>query len=92
MRSGRSSTTPSSIRGEAAATLRRLIDPQALEPGQAAAFDAEGHRRCAEGVRSFGQLAIAMLLASAAMSFVVQDPFALIIEPPLIVHGQRAVV
>src|SRR5688572_11809303 len=76
MRSGRSSATPSSLRGEAAAVLRRLTDPQALDPGQAAAFDAEGNKRCAEGARSFGQLAIAMLLASAALSFVVQDPFA----------------
>jgi hypothetical protein len=76
MRSGRSSSTPRSLRGEAAAVIRRLIEPQTLDRELAGVFDAEGLDRCAVGARGFGQVAIAMLLASAAISFVVNDPFA----------------
>src|SRR5262245_2815015 len=76
MRSGRSSSTPWFLRGEAAAVIRRLIEPQTLDRELTAVFDAEGLDRCAAGARAFGQLAIAMLLASAAISFAVHDPFA----------------
>lgn len=76
MRSGRSSSASASLRGDAAAVIHRLIEPRNLDRAQAASFDAEGLRRCAESVRTFGQIAIAILLASAALSYAVDDPLA----------------
>jgi len=51
-----------------------VIDPRATDPEQAAAFEAEGRARCADGARTLGQLAIAMLLANAVVSFAVGEP------------------
>jgi len=51
-----------------------VIDARATDPEQAAAFETEGLARCADGARTLGQLAIAMLLANAVVSFVVGDP------------------
>ena len=54
-----------------------MIDPKASDPEQAAAFESEGLTRCADGARTLGQLAIAMLLANAVVSFAVGEPQAL---------------
>ena len=54
-----------------------MIDPKASDPEQAAAFESEGLARCADGARTLGQLAIAMLLANAVVSFIVGEPQAL---------------
>lgn len=53
-----------------------MIDPRATDPEQAAAFEAEGHTRCADGARTLAQLAIAMLLANAVVSLAVGEPHA----------------
>jgi len=73
MRIGRSSAPPSP--SPAVAVLHRLMDSHALDREQAIAFEAEGVVRCAEGARSFGQLVIAMFVASAAVSLATREPY-----------------
>jgi hypothetical protein len=53
-----------------------VIGPHALDREQVAAFEAEGLGRCANDARAFGLLAITLLVASAAVSFAVNDPWA----------------
>jgi PAS domain S-box-containing protein len=73
MRSGRSSGIAA---GAGGGVLHRLTEPEPRGREQVEAFDTEGLRACGEGARSFGLLAITLLLASAGVSFAVQEPWA----------------